>query len=249
MLRCALKIVRRKSLFFIFEVFAMNDFDAANSALVILSGGQDSTTCLFWAKRHFARVEAVTFDYAQRHRQELAAAAKIAQMAQVPQHLLPINTFAALGGNALLDTDLNITQEDNALPNTFVPGRNVIFLSFAAALAYQRRCDHLVLGVAEVDYSGYPDCRKNTIDATALALNLGMETRLQIHTPLMFLSKAETVKLAQELGAMEALAWSHSCYENTPQPCGQCPACTLRARGFAEAGVADPLLTRLQAGV
>ncbi|SCK18349.1 7-cyano-7-deazaguanine synthase QueC [Vogesella sp. LIG4] len=222
-------------------------------ALVVLSGGQDSTTCLYWALREFgaANVEAVTFDYGQRHRVELDAARKVAAMAGVRQTVLPIDTFAAIGGNAL--TDDAITPEagarddgDAALPNTFVPGRNLVFLSFAAAFAYTRGIEHVVTGVAQTDYSGYPDCRENTLKALELTLRLGMDSRVTLHTPLMFMSKAETVHLAQQVGAMEALAWSHTCYNGEVPPCGHCASCELRAKGFDEAGVIDPLLLRSQ---
>ncbi|GHD71987.1 7-cyano-7-deazaguanine synthase QueC [Vogesella fluminis] len=222
-----------------------------SKALVVLSGGQDSTTCLFWALREFgaANVEAVTFDYGQRHRIELDSARKVAAMAGVRQTLLPIDTFAAIGGNALTDDAITPEQgarddADTTLPNTFVPGRNLIFLSFAAALAYTRGIEHVVTGVAQTDYSGYPDCRENTLKALELALRLGMDSRVTLHTPLMFMSKAETVQLAQQVGAMDALAWSHTCYNGEVPPCGHCAACELRARGFAEAGVADPLVVR-----
>ncbi len=220
-------------------------------ALVVLSGGQDSTTCLYWALREFgaANVEAVTFDYGQRHRVELDCARKIAQLAGVRQTVLPIDTFAAIGGNAL--TDDSIAPEegtrddaDTALPNTFVPGRNLVFLSFAAALAYTRGIEHVVTGVAQTDYSGYPDCRENTLKALELALRLGMDSRVTLHTPLMFMSKADTVRLAQDVGAMDAMAWSHTCYNGEVPPCGRCASCELRAKGFAEAGVADPLVVR-----
>lgn len=220
-------------------------------ALVVLSGGQDSTTCLYWALREFgaANVEAVTFDYGQRHRVELDCARKIAQLAGVRQTVLPIDTFAAIGGNAL--TDDSIAPEegarddaDTALPNTFVPGRNLVFLSFAAALAYTRGIEHVVTGVAQTDYSGYPDCRENTLKALELALRLGMDSRVTLHAPLMFMSKADTVRLAQDVGAMEAMAWSHTCYNGDVPPCGRCASCELRAKGFAEAGVADPLVVR-----
>lgn len=219
-------------------------------ALVVLSGGQDSTTCLYWAIERFGRdrVAAVTFDYGQRHRVELDCARKIAALAGVPQTVLPIDTFAAIGGNALTDEAIAPQQagtaREDALPNTFVPGRNLIFLTFAAALAYTRGFTHIVTGVAQTDYSGYPDCRENTLKALELAIRLGMDAPLTLHAPLMFLSKADTVRLAQRVGAMEALAWSHTCYNGAVPPCGTCDACLLRARGFAEAGVDDPLVVR-----
>lgn len=218
-------------------------------ALVVLSGGQDSTTCLYWAIDRFgsAAVSAVTFDYGQRHRIELGAAANIASLAGVPHTVLPIDTFAAIGGNALVDADLEpgggAVKAAN-LPNTFVPGRNLIFLTFAAAWAWQRDIRHLVTGVAQTDYSGYPDCREATIDALGETLRKGMESDVQIHTPLMHLSKKETVLLADRLGALGALALSHTCYRGERPPCGRCEACRLRARGFEEAGIEDPLFWR-----
>ncbi len=219
-------------------------------ALVVLSGGQDSTTCLYWALREFGagQVETVTFDYGQRHRIELDCARQVAERAGVPNRILPIDTFNALGGNALTDPKVAVKVGDEAatrLPNTFVPGRNLIFLTFAAAYAYQRRIQHLVTGVCETDYSGYPDCRQATITALQQAIRLGMEPDLTIHTPLMRLSKKATVELAQEVGALEAMAYTHTCYEGQQPPCGQCPACVLRANGFHEAGIPDPLVERL----
>jgi len=216
-----------------------------DKALVVLSGGQDSTTCLYWAIRRFGHeaVAALTFDYGQRHRVELECAAAVARLAGVPHDCLPIDTFAALGGDALTDPEIAVeAAEDGALPSTFVPGRNLIFLTFAAAYAYQRGIRHLVTGVAQTDYSGYPDCRETTIEALQQALRLGMESEVEIHTPLMHLSKKDTVLLAQELGALPAMAYTHTCYNGLRPPCGRCPACELRARGFAEAGIDDPLL-------
>ncbi|GGY21671.1 7-cyano-7-deazaguanine synthase QueC [Paludibacterium paludis] len=220
-------------------------------ALVVLSGGQDSTTCLYWALQRFGagNVEAVTFDYGQRHRIELDCARDIATMAGVVQHVLPIDTFAAIGGNALTDSGIEPedgvrADHDKTLPNTFVPGRNLVFLTFAAALAYTRGIRHLVTGVAQTDYSGYPDCREDTLKALEVAIRLGMETRLEIHAPLMYLSKAETVFLARDVGALGALAHSHTCYNGEQPPCGHCASCLLRAKGFAEAGIPDPLVER-----
>ena len=220
-----------------------------NLALVVLSGGQDSTTCLYWALQKFgkANVSAVTFDYGQRHRIELSCASIIAESAGIPHRTLPIDTFRALGGNALTDQAVDVPEEtpDGELPQTFVPGRNLIFLTFAAAHAYQHGIRNLVTGVAQTDYSGYPDCREDTLQALEKAIQLGMEYEIRLHTPLMFMSKAETVWLAQECGAMEALAYSHTCYRGEQPPCGRCPACELRAKGFTEADVKDPLIERL----
>ena len=218
-----------------------------DKALVVLSGGQDSTTCLYWALDRFGQdaVETVTFDYGQRHRIELDCAANVARHAGVANTCLPIDTFAALGGDALTDADIDVEDKTDAaasLPNTFVPGRNLVFLTFAAAYAYQRNIGHLVTGVAQTDYSGYPDCRTETISALQQALRLGMETEVSIHTPLMHLSKKQTVELARDLGALPAMALTHTCYNGARPPCGTCAACELRAKGFAEANITDPLL-------
>jgi len=215
-------------------------------ALVVLSGGQDSTTCLYWAIDRFGRdnVKTVTFDYGQRHRVELECAANVAAHAGVSNECLPIDTFSALGGDALTDARIDIeVPESSRLPNTFVPGRNIIFLTFAAAYAYQRGITQLVTGVAQTDYSGYPDCREATIRALEETLRLGMECEVRIHTPLMHFSKKQTVELARDLGGLEAMALTHTCYNGERPPCGECPACELRARGFSEAGIDDPLLT------
>lgn len=214
-------------------------------ALVVLSGGQDSTTCLYWALAEFGpeSVAALTFDYGQRHRIELDCAARVAAFAGVPHHVLPIDTFAALGGDALTDSGIGVeAPPDEGLPNTFVPGRNLVFLTFAAAFAYRRGIRHLVTGVAQTDYSGYPDCRAETIAVLQQAIRLGMESDVVIHTPLMHLTKRETVELARELGGLPAMTLTHTCYNGERPPCGHCAACELRAKGFAEAGIPDPLL-------
>lgn len=214
-------------------------------ALVVLSGGQDSTTCLYWALARYDEVHAVTFDYGQRHRIELDCATRIAREAGVAHRILPLDALAALGGNSLTDTAMAVQSTDVAegeLPNSFVPGRNLLFLTLAAAYAWQLGIRHLVTGVAQTDYSGYPDCRQPTLEALQQALRLGMERDFEILTPLMNLSKKDTVLLAQSVGALEAMALTHTCYNGECPPCGVCPACVLRARGFAEAGIDDPLL-------
>lgn len=225
----------------------MADASDGDTALVVLSGGQDSTTCLYWAIDRFGRgrVETLTFDYGQRHRIELESAAKVAKFAGVPNTCLPIDTFAALGGDALTDDSVDVpegNETEAGLPATFVPGRNLIFLTFAAAWAWRRGIRHLVTGVAQTDYSGYPDCRAATIDALQETLRLGMESEVVIHSPLMALSKRETVELIDKLGGLPALALTHTCYNGERPPCGHCASCVLRAKGFAEAGIPDPLL-------
>ena len=217
-----------------------------DKALVVLSGGQDSTTCLYWAVNRFGigNVSSVTFDYGQRHRIELECARQVADFANVPNAMLPIDTFAAFGGNALTDSSIEVmpgVADGTGLPNTFVPGRNLIFLTFAAAYAYQRDIGHIVTGVAQTDYSGYPDCREETMTALQSAIRFGMESELTIHTPLMNFSKKQTVELALALTALPAMALTHTCYNGERPPCGSCPACELRAKGFREAGVVDPL--------
>ena len=221
--------------------------DAGEKALVLLSGGQDSTTCLYWAIDRFGvdGTSSLAFDYGQRHGIELECAARIAAAAGVAHDCLPIDTFAALAGDALTDSRLPVRDEPDrstGLPNTFVPGRNLVFLTYAAAMAYRRNIGNLVTGVAQTDYSGYPDCREETIEALQKAIRLGMESDVVIHAPLMHRSKKETVELARELGALEAMALTHTCYNGQRPPCGHCPACKLRAKGFAEAGIPDPLL-------
>jgi len=220
----------------------------SDKALVLLSGGQDSTTCLYWAIDRYGsdQVTALSFDYGQRHRIELECAEAIAAHTGIKHVQLPVDTFSALGGDALTDPDIEVApqlDESADLPNTFVPGRNLIFITYAAAYAWQHGIAHLVTGVAQTDYSGYPDCREDTITALQQAIRLGMESDLNIHAPLMHLSKKETVELARDLGALPAMAMTHTCYNGTRPPCGECPACDLRARGFADAGIEDPLLT------
>lgn len=219
-----------------------------SSALVLFSGGQDSTACLAWALARFERVETVGFDYGQRHAAELAARPRILSRLASPRlgadHLLPLEVLKVVGGTALTDTR-KIEMGANGLPNTFVPGRNILFLAAAAALAYRRGIADLVGGMCETDYSGYPDCRAQTIRATETALGLGMDTAFNIHTPLMQLDKAATWRLAQELGGQAlvdlTIEETVTCYEGDRTHrhdwgygCGTCPACTLRAAGFAK---------------
>lgn len=225
------------------------------TALVVFSGGQDSTTCLHWALETFASVEAVFFDYGQRHASEERAAQTIAWRLGIPLRRFKLDFFRELGGNALTDNSMAISAEtgSHGLPNTFVPGRNLLFLTQAASYAYTRDIRDVVTGVCQTDFSGYPDCRHETLRALQRALHLGLGWPernksgggvFRIHTPLMFRTKAESVALARRWGALESLAFSHTCYEGTYPPCGKCPSCLLRAKGFAEAGVADPIFAR-----
>ena len=220
---------------------------------MVFSGGQDSTTCLHWALRTFTSVEGVFFDYGQRHKSEVLAAQAIAWRVKIPLRIFRLDFFRELKGNALTDSSMTIDAGTGptGLPNTFVPGRNLLFLTQAASYAYTRGIKDVITGVCQTDYSGYPDCRVDSLRALQKALHLGLGWPerggiLRIHTPLMFKTKAESIRLAEKWGAMESLAHSHTCYEGSYPPCGKCPACLLRAKGFAEAGVADPLIARAE---
>lgn len=231
------------------------------SALVLFSGGQDSTTCLAYALARYERVETVAFDYGQRHKVELQARLNVLKeiKARFPQwahklgedHLLDLAVLGQVSDTSLT-RDVAFRMESSGLPNTFVPGRNLLFLTLAAALAYRRDLQVLVTGVCETDFSGYPDCRDDTIKAMQLALSLGMDKRFLIETPLMWIDKADTWRLAHALGeksgvpnggaALIALIveHTHTCYLGDREHrhdwgygCGSCPACELRARGFA----------------
>ena len=223
-----------------------------DTALVLFSGGQDSTVCLAWALERFARVETVGFDYGQRHRAELDVRPRVRErMAALrpswvqrlgDDHVIKLDALAAISETALT-RDVAIEMGAGGLPTTFVPGRNLVFFTFAGALAYRRGVRHLVAGMCETDFSGYPDCRDDTIKAMQLALNLGMERRFVIHTPLMWIDKAATFALASEIGGQDFVDLlvedTHSCYlgdraqrHDWGYGCGTCPACRLRAEGF-----------------
>ena len=224
----------------------------ARRALVLFSGGQDSTACLAWALEHFAHVETIGFDYGQRHAVELACRTTVRQALAdtfpdwAPRlgddHLLDLSLLGQISDTALTSTRaLEMTQA--GLPNTFVPGRNLLFFTFAATVAYRRGLDVLVGGMCETDFSGYPDCRDNTLKALQVALSLGVDTKLTIETPLMWLDKAQTWAFSAALGgeALNALIveHTHTCYLGDRAQrhawgygCGQCPACALRRRGY-----------------
>lgn len=226
--------------------------DSDRNALVLFSGGQDSTACLAWALSKFAQVETVGFDYGQRHAAELPARKAIRGRIAAdfprwrkklgPDHVLGLGVLAEIGGSALTE-DVAIGLRADGLPNTFVPGRNLLFLTAAAALASRRGINDLVGGMCETDYSGYPDCRAETIEAMQLALNLGMADEFRIHTPLMKLDKAATWRLAEGLGGEYLVTLTIeetvTCYEGAGtkhiwgRGCGACPACGLRAAGYA----------------
>ena len=230
----------------------MSQFSQPEAALVLFSGGQDSTTCLAWALARFARVETVGFDYGQRHRIELDCrqAIKGRLRRDFPEwdkklgvdHLVDLGVLGRISDTALT-RDSAIRFEASGLPNTFVPGRNILFFTFAAAIGYRRGLKHLVGGMCETDYSGYPDCRDDTLKALQATLSLGMEHRFAIHTPLMWRDKAATWALARELGGDPLVELirdeTHSCYEGDRTHrhdwgygCGACPACELRRKGW-----------------
>ena len=214
----------------------------SKSALVVFSGGMDSTICLHWAIRKYKSVQAIFFNYGQRHSIEQESAKKIAKFNSIPLKIIDLSAFKEFGNNALVDAKLDITHTENNFPNTFVPGRNLIFLAYAASYAYTLGITELVTGVCQTDYSGYPDCRMNTILSLQKTLGLGLEYPIVIQCPLMYLTKAQSVNLAQRVDAFNSLAYSHTCYEGQFPPCQKCPACKLRSQGFYEAEVKDPLL-------
>jgi len=204
-------------------------------AVVVFSGGQDSTTCLLWALTQYEEVYTVTFDYGQRHIEEIKCAEEIAKELNVPFKVLDMQLINQLSPNALTRSDIAVTEgADGELPSTFVPGRNHLFLSFAAVYAQSIGARHIITGVCESDFSGYPDCRDVFVKALNVSINLAMDSSLEFHTPLMWLDKAETWKLADELGALDFVREKTlTCYEGVRgDGCGECPSCVLRSRGL-----------------
>jgi len=229
-----------------------SDMSRQSTALVLFSGGQDSAVCLAYALTHYDRVETLGFDYGQTHKVELQCRARLReQMIALqpdwaeklgPDHTLALPALAQIGGTALIG-DGEIAMLDNNLPSTFVPGRNLLFLTYGAALAYRRGLERLVGGMCETDFSGYPDCRRDTLDALELALNKGMESQIRVETPLMYIDKAETWAMAHALGGQALVELivedSHTCYRGDRTQrhawgygCDNCPACELRKTGF-----------------
>ena len=224
----------------------------APRALVLFSGGQDSTTCLAWALQRFAQVETIGFDYGQRHRiemdvrletlREMRAAFPLWCDKLGDDHVVDLAVLGQISDTALT-RDVAIAYEQNGLPNTFVPGRNLLFLTFAATVAYRRGLNVLVGGMCETDFSGYPDCRDNTMKAMQVALSLGLDQKLRVETPLMWIDKADTWALAESLGGAAltdiVIQHTHTCYNGVRETlhpwgygCGECPACALRKAGF-----------------
>ena len=213
------------------------------TALVLLSGGQDSATCLALAIAEFGAAEVMTlsFDYGQRHRIELQKAQILAATAGVSYQEVALPFIGGLSHNALTDKAMVIDAlGSESMPNTFVPGRNLFFLSVAAVVAKQHGIRILYTGVCQTDYSGYPDCRDTFVKSLNVTLNLAMEDHFEIRTPLMWMTKSETVLLMAEMGRLEWYGHTYTCYEGVVPPCGTCPSCLLRAKGFHEAGIFDP---------
>jgi len=227
---------------------------ATDSALVLFSGGQDSTTCLAWALKHYSRVETIGFDYGQRHAIELTVRPGVLEQMrrQSPEwdsrlgqdHMIDLSLISAISDTAMTQ-NVEIVMQENGLPNTFVPGRNLLFMTVAATVAYRRGLTVLVGGMCETDFSGYPDCRDDTMKALQVALNLGMNTRLKLETPLMWLDKAQSWDLAEDLGGQPLVdlirSGTHTCYlgergqlHDWGYGCGTCPACALRANGYQQ---------------
>ena len=207
-----------------------------DKVLVIFSGGQDSTTCLYWAKRKFKEVYALSFLYGQKHEKEVELARAIAAKADVHFASMDVSFIGHLGRNSLTDTTLQMdeTKPEDSFPNTFVPGRNLFFLSIAAVYAREHGIQHLVTGVSQTDFSGYPDCRDSFIKSMNVTLNLAMDENFVIHTPLMWIDKAQTWALADELGVFDIIRHDTlTCYNGIQgDGCGHCPACTLRREGL-----------------
>lgn len=207
-----------------------------DKVLVVFSGGQDSTTCLYWAKRKFKEVYALSFLYGQKHEQEVELARSIAQKAGVNFHLMDVSFIGRLGKNSLTDSTIKMDEvkPDDTYPNTFVPGRNLFFLSIAAVYAREHGIHHIVTGVSQTDFSGYPDCRDSFIKSLNVTLNLAMDEQFVIHTPLMWIDKAQTWALADELGILDLVRnETMTCYNGIKgDGCGHCPACKLRREGL-----------------
>lgn len=207
-------------------------------ALVLFSGGQDSTTCLYWAKKTFRNVSALCISYGQRHSLEVVVARKIAEKADVSFKELDASLISQLAPNSLTDSSITMDEEqpDGTFPNTFVPGRNLLFLTFAATIAYSKNISNIVIGVSEADYSGYPDCRSDFIRSANATINLAMESDFKIHTPLMSLDKAGVWQMADELGVFDIIKNDTlTCYKGVAgEGCGECPACKLRKKGHEQ---------------
>lgn len=209
-----------------------------DKAVVVFSGGQDSTTCLFWAKKRFKEVIAVSFDYGQKHKAELDCAREICKKHSVEHYILDLGLLNQLAPNSLTRVDIEVDKDkpDDSLPNSFVDGRNLLFLSFVAVLAKQKGTGNIITGVSQSDFSGYPDCRDVFIKSLNVTLNLSMDYEFDIITPLMWIDKADTWKMADDLGVLDLVKnETLTCYNGIKgDGCGDCPSCKLRSHGFEE---------------
>ncbi|KOA18671.1 7-cyano-7-deazaguanine synthase [Clostridium homopropionicum DSM 5847] len=207
-------------------------------AVVVFSGGQDSTTCLFWAKKKFKEVIAVSFDYNQKHKLELECAKDICKKHKIEHHILDLSLLNQLAPNSLTRQDIKVDTSApvNGVPNSFVDGRNMLFLTFVAVFAKQRRINTIITGVSQSDFSGYPDCRDVFIKSLNVTLNLAMDYQFEILTPLMWINKAETWKMSEDLGVLDIIKEETlTCYNGIKgNGCGECPACKLRKQGYLE---------------
>ncbi|MBT5954832.1 7-cyano-7-deazaguanine synthase QueC [bacterium] len=211
-------------------------------AVVLFSGGQDSTTCLAYALHKFKNVEAIGFNYGQRHNVELIQAQKIADKLNVKLTIMKLAINEEWSSSALLNENEIVSDETSECPNSFVPGRNLVFLNHAAIYAHANDISNLVIGACQTDFSGYPDCRNEFIDSAERVLNLAFSFPFVICAPLMWLSKADTIKMMDSLNYLDLLKDTHTCYYGKRPACGKCPSCTLRLKGFVEAGKTDPLI-------
>jgi 7-cyano-7-deazaguanine synthase len=211
------------------------------SAIVLLSGGQDSATCLALAKQQHSVIHCICFDYGQRHQLEIDYSKKLAAYAGASFQRVDVRFLSQLTQSAMIHDDQAIEHNAGELPTTFVPGRNALFLTIAATIAYEKSINIIYTGVCQTDYSGYPDCRDNFIQSQQQTLSLAMDRPIKIETPLMYLTKSETVQVMQTLGCLDWYESTHTCYEGQRPACGQCPSCKLRLKGFLDAGIPDPL--------
>jgi len=218
-------------------------------AIVSLSGGQDSTTCLAWAKINFKEVYAISFDYGQRHKIELECAKKICEIADVKKHFIMdiSNLFnqISINNNAMINSEIDVNSQNEMfkdLPATFVPFRNLFLLSIAAAKGLNYGINNIVTGICQTDFSGYPDCRNPFKESLQNTLSQAIDKPIHVHSPLMYLTKSQIVKFMDKMGKLEWYKYTHTCYNGENPPCQICPACKLRQKGFEEAGLIDPLL-------
>ncbi len=215
-----------------------------DGAIVLLSGGLDSTVCLYWALNTFKHVYAVTFDYGQSQSYELECSRTICKLANVSQIVLPINTYTAL--SKLTDESVAKVQQPEHIPPSFVPGRNLVFFTLAAVWGWERGIGNIIAGMTKIDQESYPDTRADTLAVLEKAVCLGFDNGFEFYTPLIHKTKMETIQLAQTLGMVNVLAWTHTCCRKAFPPCCMCPPCLYRQQGFLESGIPDPLLERIK---